>query len=74
MTEPEEADYVTRVDVNIAILREMSKIRFRERIQRVMAGVAQELVAAGVDFSKVDPAKLTAVTEDEMNSIYNDLF
>lgn len=72
--EPEEADYVTRVDVNIAILREIAKIRFRERLPLIMAGVAKNLVAAGADFSKVDYSKLGEVTDDDLNSIYEDLF
>lgn len=70
---PDEFDYATRVDVNIAILREMSKIQFKERLPRIMAGVARELVAAGVDFSKVDFSKLTPTTEDEWDAIYEDL-
>ena len=45
-TEPEDLEYVTRDDVNIAILREIAKIRFRERLPRIMAGVAQHLAAA----------------------------
>lgn len=32
----DEIEYITRDDVNIAILREMAKIKFRERIQIVM--------------------------------------
>jgi hypothetical protein len=44
-----EFDYTTRDDVNIAILREIAKIRFRERLPLVMAGVARHLVAAGTE-------------------------
>lgn len=65
--------YTTRVDVNVAILREISKIRFRERLRRVMPLIAQELVAAGVDFSRVDFSKLTTVTDDDLNAVYEDL-
>lgn len=72
--EPEEADYVTRVDVNIAILQEVAKIRFRERLPLIMAGVAQNLVAAGADFSKVDYSKLGPVTDVDIDAIYEDLF
>lgn len=73
LSEPEEADYVTRVDVNIAIMREMAKIRFKERLPRIMAGVAKQLMDAGVDFSRaVVPEKLT-ITDDEWDAIYEDL-
>jgi hypothetical protein len=70
----DEFDCATRDDVNIAILREIAKIRFRERLPLIMAGVAKHLVAAGVDFSKVDFKQVTSVTDEEMNSIYEDLF
>lgn len=69
-----EFDYATRVDVSIAILREIAKIRFRERLPKIMIAVAQELSAAGVDFSTVDFSKLTPTTEAELDSIYEDLF
>ena len=73
LNEPEEADYVTRVDVNIAIMREIAKIRFQERLPRIMAGVAKQLTDAGVDFSRaVIPENLT-ITDDEWNAIYEDL-
>lgn len=48
----EEIEYVTRVDVNIAILREIERINFREKMRTLMPLVAQQLVDAGVDFSK----------------------
>ena len=70
----DEIDYVTRVDVNIAILREIGKLRFRERLWQCMEQVAKELVRAGVDFSKVDFTKLASVTSAEIDSIYEDLF
>jgi hypothetical protein len=71
-TLPDEADYVTRVDVNIAILREIAKMKFRERLPRIMEGVAKELMVAGVDFSR---AKLstTPITDEEWDAIYEDL-
>jgi len=72
-TEVDDLEYATRVDVNIAILREIQKIRFRERLPRVMAGVAQHLVSAGVDFSKVDFSKVTEPTDADLNAIYEDL-
>jgi hypothetical protein len=72
-TEPDDFEYATRVDVNIAILREIAKIRLRERLPRVMAGVAQHLIAAGVDFSKVDYSRITEPTEADLNAIYEDL-
>lgn len=67
-------DYVTRDDVNMAILREIAKIRFRERLPLIMVGVAQNLVAAGVDFSKADYSRLGEVTNDDTDAIYEDLF
>lgn len=71
-TEPDELNYVTRVDVNIAILREMSKLKFKERLPRIMAGVARQLVDAGVDFSSaVVPENLT-ITDEEWDAIYED--
>lgn len=73
---PEEADYVTRDDVNIAILREIAKIRFRERVRNVgpliAQGIVTNLIAAGVDFSKVDFSKVMEPTDDELDSIYED--
>jgi hypothetical protein len=71
--EPDDLEYVTRVDVNVAILREIAKFRFRERLPRIMAGVAQCLVAAGVDFSNVDLSKVTPPTDADLNAIYEDL-
>lgn len=72
-TEPDDLEYATRVDVSMAILREIAKIRFRERLPRVMAGVAQYLIAAGVDFSKVDHSRITEPTDADLNAIYEDL-
>jgi hypothetical protein len=69
----EEIEYTTRIDVNIAILREIAKIRFRERLPRIMAGVTQHLVSAGVDFSKVDYSRITEPTDEDLNAIYEDL-
>lgn len=71
---PDDVEYITRDDVNIAILREIAKIRSRERLPLIMAGVAQGLAAAGVDFSKVDYSKLGEVTDNDLNSIYEALF
>ena len=73
-TETEDFEYVTRVDVNIAILREIAKIRCRERLRRVMPLVAQHLVAAGVDFSRVDFSKVSDASDSEIDAIYEDLF
>lgn len=72
-TEPDDFEYATRVDVNIAILREIAKIRFRERLPMIMAGVAHHLVAAGVDFSKVDHSRIAEPTDADLNAIYEDL-
>lgn len=67
-------EYITSTEASIAILREIAKIRFRERLWLVMAGVAQCLVEAGVDFSRVDYNKLATVTNDQIDQIYEDLF
>lgn len=69
-------DYATRSDVNIAILREISKIQFRERMRQVgpliAQGIVQHLIAAGVDFSKVDFSRVAEPTDDELDSIFED--
>lgn len=72
MTE-DEIEYVTRVDVNIAILREIERIEFRAKLRRLMPMVAQELVNAGVDFSRVDFSKLTDATDAEIDHVFDDL-
>jgi len=70
--EPEEADYVTRVDVNLAILREITKLQFKERLPRIMAGVAKTLMDAGVDFSKARTPETLTITDEEWDAIYED--
>ena len=69
----DEFEYTTRVDVNIAILREMERARFRERLRQIIPLVASQLVAAGVDFSNVDFSKVSDVTDDEIDAIHRDL-
>jgi hypothetical protein len=69
----DDLEYVTRVDVNIAILREIAKMRFRERLPRIMAGVAQQLVAAGVDFSQTKVPETVIISDDEWDALYEDL-
>lgn len=69
---PEEADYITRMDVNLAILREIAKLKFRERLPRIMEGVAKELFAAGVDFSQAN-FSATPITNEEWDAMYEDL-
>lgn len=69
---PEEADYITRVDVNLAIIREIAKLKFRERLPRIMAGVAKQLTDAGVDFSRAK-FSTTPITDEEWDAIYEDL-
>lgn len=69
----DDLEYVTRVDVNLAILREIAKLKFKERLPRVMAGVVKQLMDAGVDFSHaVVPENLT-ITDEEWDAIYEDL-
>lgn len=72
MTE-DEIEYVTSVDVNIAILREIERIEFRAKLRRLMPMVAQELVNAGVDFSRVDFSKLTDMTDAEIDHVFDGL-
>jgi hypothetical protein len=71
--ESDEFDYVTRIDVNIAILREIAKLRFKERLPRIMEGVAKELMAAGVDFSRARLPETLTITDEEWDAIYEDL-
>lgn len=69
----EEIEYTTRDDVNIAILREMERIRFRELLRRLMPLVAQQLSTAGVDFSHVDYSKVTDASDSEIDAVFDDL-
>jgi len=74
--EPDEVEYATRVDANIAILREIAKIRFRERFRKIgpliAQGIVKSLISAGVDFSQVDYSKITRLSDEEIDSIYED--
>jgi NADH:ubiquinone oxidoreductase subunit C len=74
MSDEDDLEYTTRVDVNIAILREIAKIRFRERLRQVMSALTRHLIDAGVDFSKVDYSKVEDATDEEIDSVYEDLF
>lgn len=67
----DDLEYVTRDDVNIAILREIERINFRAKLRRLMPLVAQQLVAAGVDFSKVDFAQVRDITDAEVDLIFD---
>lgn len=60
---PDELDYVTSVEADIAIMKAINEILFMREMERLMPLVAQELVKAGVDFSK---AKLIS-TEPRAN-------
>jgi hypothetical protein len=72
----DDLEYATRDDVNIAILREIAKIQFRERFRRtgplIAQGIVKNLVAAGVDFSHADLSKVSEPTDDEIDAIYED--
>lgn len=50
---PDELNYATSAEANIAIIKAMGEIRFMEKMRVLMPMVAAELVKAGVDFSKV---------------------
>lgn len=67
----DEIEYITRDDVNMAILREMERINFRAKLRRLMPMVAQELVAAGADFSKVDFSKVTDASDSEIDKVFD---
>lgn len=69
----DEIEYITRDDVNIAILREIARINFRAKLRRLMPMIARELVAAGVDFSKVDFSKITDASDSEIDQVFDDL-
>jgi hypothetical protein len=71
---PDDFEYTTSVESNIVIIREISKIRFRERLITLMPLIAQNLMDTGVDFSKVDFTKLGSVSDSDIDSIYEDLF
>jgi hypothetical protein len=71
--EEDDLEYVTRVDVNIAILHEIAKLRFKERLPRIMEGVTRELIAAGVDFSRARMPETLTISDDEWDAIYEDL-
>lgn len=76
MREPEpppEFNTCTSVEANIAILRAMERIHFRERIRAVATEVARELVEAGVDFSRVDWSQVSEPTEAELDELYDSL-
>lgn len=68
-----EIEYITRDDVNVAILREIERINFRAKLRRLMPMVARQLVAAGVDFSNVDFSKITDATDSEIDQVFDDL-
>jgi len=72
----DEFEYATRDDLNIAIINEIAKIRFRERFREtgplIAQGIVQNLIAAGVDFGKVDFSKVTEPTDEELDAIYED--
>lgn len=71
MSDEDDIEYVTRDDVNIAILREIERINFRAKLRRLMPIVAQELVAAGVDFSKVDFSKVKDASDSEIDKVFD---
>lgn len=71
MSDEDDLEYITRDDVNIAILREIERINFRAKLRRLMPLVAQELVAAGVDFSKVDFSKVADASDSEIDKVFD---
>lgn len=48
----EELQCTTSIEANLAIIREINRITFLDRMKPLMEGVARELIKAGVDFSK----------------------
>lgn len=73
MGDEDELEYTTSVEGSIAIMREISRIRFRERLQTVIPLVAKDLVAAGVDFSRVDWSKVGNITGADYDAVFEDL-
>lgn len=50
--EPEELQYATSDEGNLAILRALNEITFLDRMRPLMTEVAKILLDAGADFSK----------------------
>lgn len=50
--EPEELQYATSDEGNLAILRALNEITFLDRMRPIMTEVAKILIEAGADFSK----------------------
>lgn len=55
---PEELNYTTSPEVNLAIAQALAEIGFIARVERLMPHIAKALADMGVDFSK---AKLPEV-------------
>lgn len=49
---PDEFQYATSDDVNLAIIRAYNEITFLDRMKPIMVEVAKILIARGADFSK----------------------
>lgn len=67
----EEIEYITRVDVNIAILREIERINFREKMRILMPLVAQQLADAGVDFSSAHFDGPVVVEDEDIDQVFD---
>jgi len=49
---PDELNYVTSPEANLAIAQALADIGFIARVERLMPYIARELMRMGVDFSK----------------------
>lgn len=71
IVDDDDLEYVTRVDVNIAILREIGRIHFREKMRVLMPLVAQQLVDAGVDFSRAHFDSPAVVEDKDIDQVFD---
>ncbi len=61
---PDELNYTTSPEFNMAIMRAMGEIRFMEKMRLLMPMVAKELTDAGVDFSTAKFSKVESGVVD----------
>ena len=69
----DDFEYATSVEGNIAVLRAIECIYFRKKLRQIMPLITKELVAAGVDFSKVNFTNVIELTNDDLNAVFEDL-
>ena len=67
----DDLEYSTSVEANIAILREMERIHFREKMRCLMPMVARQLADAGVDFSEAHFDGPAIVTDADIDEVFD---